>query len=97
MVRWEYSKSRNFVNTESLTSNNIYPHLDLCQRCRESGRSGWSDPWAHCHHKPGEESLADEVKRLRNVIQSVINQKDFISYAIEKELREALEEKNDKR
>jgi hypothetical protein len=25
MVRWEYSKSRNFVNIESLTWKNIYP------------------------------------------------------------------------
>lgn len=37
--------------------------------------------------------LISEVKRLRGAIQSVLHQKHLISYAIQKELREALEEK----
>jgi ElaB/YqjD/DUF883 family membrane-anchored ribosome-binding protein len=37
-------------------------------------------------------SLIAEVQRLREAIESVLNQKYSISYAIEKELREALEE-----
>jgi hypothetical protein len=64
----------------------------LCPRCRESGVSGWSDPWVHCHHKP-EAEYEDNDEAWKAGIELDGNYLEYIKSLITEveRLREAIE------